>query len=356
MSTDWYLINPPYDQVSGFESEALEDYGVDGFAEMLDSGIACDVELCNYDLTNRIKTRSIVQNRTQDTKLNALWRQFFFPIGMSHAGMYVYYQKRYWLIENCVDNNGTCDKAIAIICNHKLSWINASGKIISRWASIMSASQYNNGQLKDRNYHYVLRTDQQMITMPNDDDCLLLNEESRFIIDRRCQVYEHNMKAKETNTKFPLITYILTRNDGVAYDYITEGIHEIMVTQDEQHENDGYYVVDGVGYWLCDIPLGNKSDVQKSCKIAADYYEVYCGLGETIFSPVFYDDNGETVSVTPHWEIKSDFEDSLMVTYDGDNISIGTNDIKIINHSFMLVLSGDGYDPVEQEIKITSLI
>ena len=33
-----------------------------------------------------------------------------------------------------------------------------------------------------------------------------------------------------------------------------------------------------------------------------------------------------------------------------------SNDIKIINHSFMLVLSGDGYDPVEQEIKITSLM
>ena len=55
---EWYLIKPPNGQLSGFESEALEDFGAEGFAELLGSGIAESVELCNYDLSECIETRA----------------------------------------------------------------------------------------------------------------------------------------------------------------------------------------------------------------------------------------------------------------------------------------------------------
>ena len=43
MAIEWYLMKTPYDQLSGFESEALNDFGAEGFLEALDSGIALDV-------------------------------------------------------------------------------------------------------------------------------------------------------------------------------------------------------------------------------------------------------------------------------------------------------------------------
>lgn len=36
--------------------------------------------------------------------------------------------------------------------------------------------------------------------------------------------------------------------DNVIYDYQDSGHSEFMAYQDEQHETDGYYVVDGKGF------------------------------------------------------------------------------------------------------------
>ena len=45
MSVRWYLLKSPYDQVSGFEAEALEDFAQEGFIEALDSPFGIDVDL-----------------------------------------------------------------------------------------------------------------------------------------------------------------------------------------------------------------------------------------------------------------------------------------------------------------------
>lgn len=52
MAKEWYLLKTPHDQLSGFEDDALNDFAQEGFEEALDSSIAVDIELCNYDLSN----------------------------------------------------------------------------------------------------------------------------------------------------------------------------------------------------------------------------------------------------------------------------------------------------------------
>lgn len=112
MATEWYLINPPYSLTSGFESDALNDYGQDGLREVLESDVADDVELYNYDLSECTKMRAIVENKTPDTKLQSLTRHIILPIGSCKAGMYVKYKNKFWLIVGNVDDDKISEKGV----------------------------------------------------------------------------------------------------------------------------------------------------------------------------------------------------------------------------------------------------
>ena len=354
MSEKWYLINSPYSQYSGYEDEAFEDFAHDSFEEALMTNMASDVEVCNYDLTERIRTRAIIQNSMQDTKLKSLNRHALLPIGTCKAGMYVFYKNRYWLIVGLVDDNGVYEKAIMIICNHLLTWINNAGNTVQRWVNASSASQYNNGETGMK--YYTVRSDQLMILTPNDDQCLLLNTGQRFIIDKRCQVYEKEFDDNvSVNTSKPVITYELTRADSVIYDYQDSGHSEFIAYQDEQHKNDGYYVIDGKGYWLCDIP--DKSDTKKESRIKCDSCEIYNGIDEGIFAAEFYDENGEiTLDVIPEWHIESDFNEKLKIENVSNSIIISVNDKALTNKSFVLSLRANGYESVSKTITIRTFI
>ena len=250
MAKEWYLMTGD-NLLSGVEDEAFDDFGASSFLEALQTNIASDVELCNYDLSICTPMRAIVQNNTADTKSNTMMRQVLFPIGSSKAGMYVKYKGRYWLIVGLVDDNKVYEKAVVALCNYLISWVNPQGKIVQRWVSASSASQYNNGETSTQ--YYFVRSDQLMVLTPDDDECLLLNSGQRFIIDRRCSVYEKKYTAAELQSaRNPLTVYKITRVDSVLFDYQDSGHSEFMAYQDEQHEADGYYIIDGKGYWLCD--------------------------------------------------------------------------------------------------------
>lgn len=352
MAKEWYLLESPHSQLSGYEGEAIADFAAEGFLEILDSEIAVDVELCNFDLSECKQIRAVVENNVQDTKLKTLSRMLLVPVGTCKSGMYIKYKDRYWLITGLVDDNSMYEKAIMQICNYYLTWINDNGEIVQRWANITSASQYNNGERMIDEYSNA-RTDQLMILTPDDDECLLLHQGKRFIIDRRCKVYEQYFEPDiKKDTTNPVIVYQLTRADSVLFDYQNGGHHEFMVYQDEQREQDGYYVIDGKGYWLCEVPNSqNKSDVL-SCSIECDSPEIYNGLEPGIFTAKFYDANGQDVDITPNWEIHCDFADSLDIAHVNNSILISVDDSKLVNKSFELFLSGDGFSPATITVTI----
>lgn len=358
MAQEWYLMDTDHDTVSGFESDDFESLAADAFMESLETSLGVDVEVCNYDLSIREPRRVIMEGNLQDTKLNSLNRRMLAPIGTCSAGQYVYYKNRYWLIVGLVDDNSIYEKAVLALCNYNLTWQNDNGDIIQRWASVASASQYNNGETREQQFIFV-RSDQLMILTPDDDESISIKHGQRFIIDSRCRVYEKQFSPDVTvDTSKLLITYELTRMDNVVYNYQISGHCEFMVTQDEKHNKDGYYVIDGEGYWLCDAIVKKEEDTAPlSCSIDCVDNFVYVGLEPSVFVARFIDPSGDEESgITPVWEITCDFADSLNIEYLDNSVSISTTNRKLINKSFELSLSAPGYDKSTIVVKIKSLV
>lgn len=352
--TEWYLMKSPT-MISGDESDLLAEYSQDAFSEIVDSA-GEDVEIYNSDLTLYKIVRGIIQNRTQDTQLKTMSRQFLAPIGSCRAGMYIKYANRFWLIIGLVDNNTIYEKVIVLLCNYLLSWVNPQGAIIQRWVNATSASQYNNGETSTA--YYFVRSDQLMVLTPDDDECLLLETGARFIIDKRCSIYEQNYDDNTvSDTSKPVLTYKLTRMDGVLFNYSDSGYMEFMAYQDEQHDKDGFYMINGKGYWLCDSveykPLESKA---LKCEILSNDDSIYSGIDEEIFIAQFYDNEGNIVSVNPEWTINCSFKDKLNVRCFDNSIAISVNDDLLINKSFELLLSADNYDTVKKTISIEAFI
>lgn len=354
MAQDWYLLKSPYSQLSGYESEALDDFAEESFAEILDSEMAVTVELCNYDLSDCKQIKAVVQNNIQDTGLKSLVRHLYVPIGTCKSGMYVKYKNRYWLITGLVDDNKMFEKAVMSLCNYLLTWTNDRGKIIQRWANVVSASQYNNGETSTRFNYYNFRSDQLMVSIANDEESLMINSGMRFIIDNRCKVYEKELSKENKNScNKPVIVYEVTRSDSVLYDYIDGGYFEFMVTQDEQRETDGYYIIDDKGYWLCKEPVAKVDKIPISlCEITCDEPIIYNGLEPNVFVAKFYDAEGKEIWVSPQWEINCDFIKDLNVDYIDNSIEISVDNDKLLNKTFELSLGAFGYEPTTIEITI----
>lgn len=340
---DWYLINSN-SMTSGDENSVLTAYKNDAFEELLATDAAQDVEICNYDLSVCTKTRAVVQNRTQDTRLKTLNRQVLVKIGTLKSGMYVKIGSRYWLVVGLVDNNNVYEKAVAVLCNYNLTWLNSENKPIQRWCNITSASQYNNGESGDVNRTF--RSDTLMVLTPDDEECLMLDSGKRFIIDQRCEIYAKYIPDNTMmDTSRRVAVYEVTRTDSVLYDYLDSGHFEFMLTQCEQGTKDGFYRIDGKGYWLSggyepDNSLPSESTLH--CKIVSESDELYNGIDEAKFTAIFYDSNGNEVNIAPVWEIKCDFTENLNIRYEGKSIYIFADDYTLTNKTFELVLTGPG--------------
>lgn len=354
MAQSWYLLATPHDQVSGYESEGFDDFAQEGFLEALDSSIGVEVELYNYDLSVQSTIRAVVDGKLQETKLNAMTRRILTPIGTVKAGMYVKYKNRFWIIVGITDDNGVYEKSVMMICTHLLTWLNSNGEVVQRWAYIESASQYNNGEYSTKYYTY--RTDQLLIIIPDDEESIMLSNTNRFVIDKRCEIYEKNiLDDVDFDFSNPVITYRLTRSDSVLYNYQDSGHFEFLAYQDEQHEKDGYYRINGKGYWLCESNTEIKEDIGR-LEIECDEPIVYCGLDATIFTAKFYDNEGNDVNITPVWKIDSDFMSLLSIEYVEDSIMISTNSRSLIGKKFTIILSGDGYNDLSLEVMISAFI
>ena len=193
---------------------------------------------------------------------------------------------------------------------------------------------------------YNVRSDQIFVLTSNDEEVLFLDNGCRFVIDRRCKAYElHFDESITKDTSKPLLVYSFTRSDNVLYDYQDSGHAEFMATQIEQGSEDGYYVIDGKGYWLCKEPENDDKSPILSCSIENDGDGIYVGLEAGVFIAKFYDKNGNEISVFPQWEIHCDFVDELQIDYVDNCILISVNNDKLINKSFELSLSGIGYEP-----------
>lgn len=210
---DWYLLNQSTrpNVTGGYENESFLENKDDSFAEALQTDIATAVILYNSDLSHPKHIRCIVQGNTADTHLKSLERTVLFEIGTVKAGMYVFFENRYWLIDGYPGNNKIYEKATMVLCQYLMRWQNASGEIIERWCNAVSASKYDVGE--NGNFTINLTSNSYTIKLPYDNECILLDRK-RVFLDR-----------KKVN---PDKVFKLTRTDDILYDYGDEDHGSIL--------------------------------------------------------------------------------------------------------------------------------
>lgn len=201
---EWYLLNQNTrpNATGGFENDMFLENKDDAFAEALETDIAVSVILYNSDLRNGKNIRCIVQGNTADTQLKSLERTALFSIGTVKAGMYVFFENRYWLVIGYPGNNGIYEKVTIVLCQYLLRWQNSDGNIVERWCNAVSASKYDVGE--NGNYTITLSSNTYTILIPGDSECLNLDRK-RVFIDK-----------KKIN---PEKVFKMTRTDDILYDY-----------------------------------------------------------------------------------------------------------------------------------------
>ena len=81
-SKSWYRMTRPLFN-SGFEDDEFWAYGQDGFNEVLDSFLGCDVLIYDKRLSSEPATiRAIVQQKTSDVFNSTMVRQILCNIGV----------------------------------------------------------------------------------------------------------------------------------------------------------------------------------------------------------------------------------------------------------------------------------
>jgi amino acid adenylation domain-containing protein len=93
-----------------------------------------------------------------------------------------------------------------------------------------------------------------------------------------------------------------------------------------------------------------------TCQISCEEPVIYVGFGETVFMPKFFDQEGNELNIEPHWELNCGFIDSLNVEYVENSICIATDNDKLINNSFELSLSSDGYEKSTITVEIKAFL
>lgn len=154
------------------------------------------------------------------------------------AGDYIEWADSMWLIVSCDWDKEVYTYGKMQQCNYLLKWQNENADIIKRWAVILSASKYNNGE--KYNNIIVVGSNQLMVYLPIDDETLQLRSDKRLMVD--------------FNTESPKC-YDITRVDTVTmgYDGVAEPVYNgkgcilLVLTETEINPD-----VDNIPLMLCD--------------------------------------------------------------------------------------------------------
>ena len=345
---DWYLMTPNTrpNITGGFENDAFLDYKDDAFAESLDTDIAKSVTLYNYDLSESAEIRCIIQGNSADTQLKSMERIGLFVRGTVKAGMYIFYENRYWLITGYPSYNGIYEKAVMQLCQYKLRWQNAKGEIIERFGNFSSSSKYDMGETG--NSTITLTSDNLMILLPNDDESLDLDGK-RVFIDKR-----------EIN---PTKVYKITRTDSVLYDFGEEhgGILSFIADKTELNTT-----TDRQDLRLCDYieiddntntpsddptaPPENPDEMTDLRAVISGNKNLKVGFSRT-YTATITDVDGNVVEWddTYSWNVVSNFEVGREI--DGNTIKLLVDNEDLIDEKFKLQVLNNNV--VNSEIIIT---
>lgn len=319
---EWYLEHNAPEIVSGYETETIEEYAQTDFTDILEISFSDEVILYNSNLTESRKCRCVIQDNLADTSLKSMERTILLPIGMAIAGMYLYFENSYWILDGRPGNNKSYEKITAKLCQYNLCWQTSDGKIHKRPINATSASKYDVGiqetrimSLASNNYTIIIGYDEAALEL----------EGMRVFIDKR--------KYK------PKKVFKLTRDDDVLYDYGESGsILSFIVDRDELNLK-----TDNQDLRICDyVSSVTTQDTEPLLNTVANINggnSIRVGRKKT-WGVNFTDTKGNPKDETFSWKVASNFE--VVQNVNNNKIQLKIDDENVIGHSFLLqVITND---------------
>ena len=243
-----------------------------------------------------------------------------------NAGDYITWADCKWLVVSCDWDKEVYTYGKAQQCNYLLKWQDETATTIERWSVVLSASKYNNGE--KYNNIIVVGSNQLMVYLPNDADCLKLKANKRLMVD--------------FDTSEPRC-YDITRVDTVtmSYDGVAEPVYDgkgcilLILTETEFNPD-----VDRADLMLCDYVNPNSRPTPTTPLITYSGYpetkpEIRIG-GRKTFTV-------ETETAVTFALIYSDqWEGKLTYTQNGNKCVVKcANDSAMVGASFKLDVMGN---------------
>ena len=246
----------------------------------------------------------------------------------------------YWLVYTAFNVNDIEYTGKLIQCNYLLRWQLSDGKIVQRWANIVSASKYDTGE--NGNSTIVLSSNNFTILMGYCDEALEL-EEKRVFIDIR---------------KVPKKVFKITRGDDVLYNAGSIGMLLSFIADKTELNKDK----DNQELGICDYihpstptppkPSNPDETADLSAKISGNT-NLRIGVTRT-YTVTLSDKEGNAVQWNDtkySWNVISDFDVRQSVTE--NKISLTVEDEDFIDSSFILQVIKLDDGSVIAEIEIT---
>ena len=338
---EWYLTDNYKPTVtSGYESDAISEFAESNFTDVTETDFADRVLLCNSDLSDCKEIRCIIQGNSADTQLKSMERIGLFPIGTVKAGMYIFFDGCYWIIDGYPSNNKSYEKATMKLCQYKLKWQNSNGDIVERWGNFTSASKYDDGEVAGQTI--ILSSDNLTVVLPDDEEVLYLGGK-RVFIDKR---------------PVPEKVYKLTRSDDVLYDFQGHGgvlsfiadKTELDTTRDNQELG------------ICDYisPTAPPENDDKTTILSGTITgtisgnkNLKVGFSRT-YTANLVDEDGNAIEWSDEfkWNIVGDIEVDL--TENGNQVELFVDDEDLIDETFVLAVNYGDKVICDLSITITS--
>ena len=246
----------------------------------------------------------------------------------------------YWLVYTAFNVNDIEYTGKLIQCNYLLKWQLSDGKIVQRWANIVSASKYDTGE--NGNSIITLSSNNFTILMGYCDEALEL-EEKRVFIDIR---------------KVPKKVFKITRGDDVLYNTGSIGMLLSFIADKTELNKDK----DNQELGICDYihpstptppkPSNPDETADLSAKISGNT-NLRIGVTRT-YTVTLSDKEGNAVQWNDtkySWNVISDFDVRQTVTE--NKISLTVEDEDFIDSSFLLQVIKLNDSSVLSEIEIT---
>lgn len=259
----------------------------------------------------------------------------------------------YWLVYNSFNVNDVHYEGKLIQCNYLLKWQLSDGKVVERWANIVSASKYDTG-----------REGGSVITLSSNNFTVLIGfcEEGYELDGKRVFIDKRDVNPENV--------FEVTRSDDVLFDSGNMGSLLSFIADKTEFNKDE----DRPDLKLCNYidigldddsstdadsttpptPPQNPNETTDLRAVINGKETIRCGYERT-YTALFTDADGNAVeNVDFSWNVVGDF--TVEKNVDDNKIKLFVEDEDCVSGSFILQILVDGIIKTELEITVVGML